>query len=220
LRQNMERTILLVDEDERLLSGLTRALHKQPFRIYTAHNGEEAILVLRARNVDVVVSDERMPGMSGSELLNWVADNCPDVMRIVLTGHAEIDMAIRAINEVGVCYFFTKPCNEARLAVAIHKAIERKDTLEANRRMLASSQQELQELERINQEVDFQAQVISQDLQRPLERILDCCQRLEDSSQEHLDPETQMLLADAHKAAAEAGLLAAELRNIAASKER
>jgi two-component system, probable response regulator PhcQ len=216
----MERTVLLVDDDERLLSGLTRALHKQPFRIYTARNGEDAILVLKARDVDVIVSDERMPGMSGSELLNWVADNCPDVMRIVLTGHAETDMAIRAINESGVCYFFTKPCNEARLAVAIHKAIEHKDSVEANRRMLKSSQQQLQVLERTNQDFEFQARIISQDLQRPLERILDCCERLEATGHDPLDPEAQMLLADAHKAAAEANLLAAELQNIADGKGR
>ena len=216
----MERTVLLVDDDERLLSGLTRALHKQPFRIYTARSGEEAILVLKARDVDVIVSDERMPGMSGSELLNWVADNRPDVMRIVLTGHAETDMAIRAINEAGVCYFFTKPCNEARLAVAIHKAIERKDTVEANRRLLASSQQHLQVLERTNQDFELQARIISQDLQRPLERILDCCERLETPGHGQLDPEVQMLLADAHKAAAQASELAEELQNIADSKER
>lgn len=216
----MERTILLVDDDEKLLAGLTRALHKQPFRIYTARNGEEAILVLKARDVDVIVSDERMPGMSGSELLNWVADNCPDVMRIVLTGHAETDMAIRAINEAGVCYFFTKPCNEARLAVAIHKAIERKDTAEANRRMLTSSQQQLDELERVNQDFELQARIISQDIQRPLDRILECFQRLEAPCPDHLDPESQMLLADARRAAAEAHLLAAALQNIAMSKER
>lgn len=216
----MERTILLVDDDAKLLSGLTRALHKQPFRIYTAANGEEAILILKARDVDVIVSDERMPGMSGSDLLNWVADNCPDVMRIVLTGHAETDMAIRAINEAGVCYFFTKPCNEARLAVAIHKAIERKDTVETNRRMLDSSQRQLQELERLNQDFELRARIISQDIQRPLERILECYQRLEVPSHSQLDPETQTLLADARKAAAEASQLAAELQNIAASKER
>lgn len=216
----MERNILLVDDDEKLLAGLTRALHKQPFRIYTARNGEEAILVLKARDVDVIVSDERMPGMSGSELLNWVADNCPEVMRIVLTGHAETDMAIRAINEAGVCYFFTKPCNEARLAVAIHKAIERKDTTETNRRMLATSQQQLRELERTNQDFELRARMISQEIQRPLERILECFQRLEAPCPDHLDSEMQGLLTDARKAAVEAHLLATELRNIAVSQQR
>ena len=115
----MNRSVLLVDDDKNLLAGLVRVLHAQPFHIHTARNGEEAIDFLRTRKIDVIVADERMPGMSGVELLTWVADNCPDVVRIVLTGHAETETAIRAINDAGVSYFFTKPCNEARLAVAI-----------------------------------------------------------------------------------------------------
>ena len=121
---------------------------------------------MKTHDVDVIVTDERMPGMSGTDLLNWVAENCPKVMRIILTGHAKTDMAMRAINEGGVCYFFTKPCNEARLAVAIHKAIERKQALETDRKMLDSSQQQLHDLERHSQDFEFQTRILSQDLQR------------------------------------------------------
>jgi two-component system, probable response regulator PhcQ len=142
----MGHTVLLVDDDDRLLSGLVRALHKQPFQIYTAHNGAEAVWALKTRDVDVVVSDERMPGMSGTALLTWVAENCPEVMRIILTGHARAETVMRAINEAGVCYFFAKPCNEARLAVAIHKAIERKETRKADRETLDQLTAQLKEL--------------------------------------------------------------------------
>ncbi len=129
-----DRAILLVDDDENLLSGLVRALREQPFKIFTARDGEEAIRFLQTRSIDVIVADQRMPGMSGVQLLTWVAVNCSDVVRIVLTAHAETEMAIRAINDAGVFRFFGKPCNEARLAVAIHQAVERKTALEASRR--------------------------------------------------------------------------------------
>lgn len=215
----MDRTVLLVDDDERLLRGLIRALHKQPFQIYTARNSEEAMWVLKTREIDVIVTDERMPGMSGSDLLSWAADHCPNTMRIILTGYAETDMAIRAINEAGVCYFFTKPCNEARLAIAIHKAIELKDTREQNRQMLVSSKQQIHSLERLEQDFKFQARMVSEDIQRPLQRIDECCRRLEELCSNQLDHEAQALLNDAHKAAIEARQLALQLQEAATTKK-
>ena len=215
----MGHTVLLVDDDERLLLGLLRALHKQPFQMYTAHNGAEAIWALKTHDVDVIVSDERMPGMSGTALLTWVAENCPEVMRIILTGHARAETAMRAINEAGVCYFFTKPCNEARLAVAIHKAIERKQTRAAERKTLDSSRQQLHDLERHSQDFEFQTRVLSHDLQRPLERMAECCQRLQEECQQHSDPDAQTCLADTHKAAAEVRQLVAQLQNLTVAKE-
>jgi DNA-binding NtrC family response regulator len=123
----MSATVLLVDDDENLLHGLARVLRHQPFRLLTARSGEEAMWVLKTRSVDVIVADEHMPGMSGTELLAWVARECPQVVRIVLTGHATAATAIRAINDGGVYRFFTKPCHEVELALAIRKAIEEKD---------------------------------------------------------------------------------------------
>ena len=211
----MDRSVLLVDDDGNLLSGLVRILHNQPFHIYTARSGEEAMDFLKTREIDVIVADERMPGMTGVELLTWVAENCPDVMRIVLTGHAETETAIRAINEAGVCYFFTKPCNEARLAVAIRKVLERKASLEEGRHALESCRRQLCELDRLGQDVRFQARIVSQDLQRPIERILECCRRLEEQSGTSLDQESQEMLAEACKAAAEARRLVLQLQNAA-----
>lgn len=212
----MNRSVLLVDDDENLLLGLARVLHKQPFQVYTARNGDEAIRFLKTRNIDVIVADERMPEMSGIELLTWVAENCPDVMRIVLTGHAETGTAIQAINNADVCRFFTKPCNEARLAVTIQKVLEQKALLEESRNRSESTENQLRELERVDQDIKFQTRIVSQDLQRPIERILDCCRRLEELPISGLVPESQALLAEAHKAAAEARRLVLQLQIAAA----
>jgi two-component system, probable response regulator PhcQ len=211
----MDRSVLLVDDDNNLLAGLVRVLHNQPFSIHTARSAEEAIDFLRTRRIDVIVADERMPGMTGIELLTWVAVNCPNVARIVLTGHAETDTAIRAINDAGVAFFFTKPCNEAKLAIAIRNILERKESLEDGRHALELCQRQLRELDRLCQDVRFQARIISQDLRRPIERILDCCHRLEEQTGTNLDHESQQLLAEARAAAAEARRLVVQLHKAA-----
>jgi len=135
----MSHTVLLVDDDDKVLNGLVRVLRGQPYRIYTAKSGDEAKWVLKSQMVDVVVADEKMPGLSGTELLAWAAGHRPEVVRIVLTGHATVETAIRAINEAGVYHFFTKPCNEFELAVVIHKALEQKDRLRRERELLESA---------------------------------------------------------------------------------
>ena len=126
----MTRTVLLVDDDADVLHCLTRMLQRQPYQLYTARSGDEAVTLLKCRQVDVIVADERMPGMSGTDLLAWVARNYPDVVCIMLTGQASIEAVMRAINEGSVFHVFTKPCNEVDLAIMIRKALEHKDILE------------------------------------------------------------------------------------------
>ena len=105
------------------------SLRRQPYQLYTARSADEAIRTLTAKNVDIIVTDEKMPGMCGSDLLAWVAENYPQVMRILLTGHASTETAIRAINEGEVYQFLTKPCSGSELAMAIRKALEQKELL-------------------------------------------------------------------------------------------
>jgi len=124
----MSAIVLLVDDDDNVLHGLSRVLRNQPYQLFTARSGDEAMFILKTHPVDVVVTDERMPGMSGTDLVAWVAEHCPETKRIVLTGHATATTAIRAINEGEVFRFFTKPCNEVDLAIAIREALERRET--------------------------------------------------------------------------------------------
>ena len=122
----MPATVLLVDDDPNVLRGLVRALRYQPFLLYTAHSAEEAMEVLKSRSVDVLVTDDQMPGMTGIELLAWVTKHFPEVARMVLTGCPTTDRVIRAINESRVFRFFTKPCDPVALTLAIHQAVEQK----------------------------------------------------------------------------------------------
>jgi len=83
-----------------------------------------------------MVSDEVMPGMAGSDLLAIVHNKYPDTIRMILTGHARIDSAIKTINEREVYRFFTKPCNVVDLMVSIKQGLNQKELERENRRLL------------------------------------------------------------------------------------
>jgi len=199
----MDNIVLLVDDDDHVLHGLARVLRKQPYQLYTTRSADEAIATLKAHDVDVVVADERMPGMPGTRLLAWIADNFPNVVRIVLTGHATAEAAIRAINEGAVYQFLTKPCDEVRLAVTIRKALEHSNLLKENRRLLDKNRCQMRELERFNRDLEILTSIASRDLQPPLEAISRSCRCLGEQYQDILDPKARTLIDDALDAAAE-----------------
>jgi len=132
----MSRNVLFVDDEPHVINALKRALHKEPYEILTANSAREALDILAHTSVDLVVSDEMMPGMSGSDFLSIVCRNYPDTIRIVLTGHATLDATIRAINEGRIYRFFTKPWNDVDLAVTIREALHLKDLIEENKKLL------------------------------------------------------------------------------------
>lgn len=119
-------TVLFVDDDPDILAGLQGALRRYPFVILTATSGAQALKVLETHAVDVVVSDERMPNMAGSEFLAIVRQKHPETVRIVLTGEASLAAAIRAINEGEVYRFLSKPCSPVDLAGTIQHALQQK----------------------------------------------------------------------------------------------
>ena len=91
--------VLLVDDDVLLLAGLQRALHGQPFDVRVAAGGYEAMSLMQAwGGVDVLITDQHMPGMSGTKLLSAVRERFPDTARFMLTGRPDLAIAIEAIN--------------------------------------------------------------------------------------------------------------------------
>lgn len=128
--------VLFVDDEPNITAALKRALRDEPYTTISANSAAEALEILERRSVDVVVSDERMPGMSGSEFLGKVRERFPSTARIILSGQADLDAAIRAINEGAVWRFMLKPCNPADLMVTIRRAMEYKKLLELTGRLL------------------------------------------------------------------------------------
>jgi two-component system, probable response regulator PhcQ len=133
----MDYTILLVDDQEQIRDLVEEALEQEGYTVLGAASAEQALMVLESHPVDVVISDEVMPGMSGSDLLAIVRKKYPDTIRIILSGHANINSAIKAINEGEVYRFFTKPCNMADLTVSIRQGLNQKELERENRRLLS-----------------------------------------------------------------------------------
>jgi len=147
----MDHTILFVDDEPRITNALKNVLRKEKYRILSADSAEKALEILRTEAVDVVVSDEQMPGMSGSALISQIRREYPDTVRIILTGHASLDAALRAINEGEVYRYLTKPCNGLDLAITIRRALQHKKIMAKCRQLLHSNRKQsslLQELEK------------------------------------------------------------------------
>lgn len=142
----MNSTILLVDDEANVLSALTRALFDEPCEIVTATSGELALELMSRQRFKVVISDERMIGMQGSEFLSQVHALYPETVRILLTGHATLEAAMKAVNQGGVYRFFTKPWNDLEIRFAIRSAIEKHDLESENRRLLSTIRQQALEI--------------------------------------------------------------------------
>jgi EAL domain-containing protein (putative c-di-GMP-specific phosphodiesterase class I)/DNA-binding NarL/FixJ family response regulator len=115
--------LLFVDDEPHIVAGLRRSLSEYPYQIHTATSSELALQKLCEEPFDVIVADECMPGMQGSELLTVIANEFPLTGRILLTGNGTISAAARAINQAGVVRLLLKPCPVTELRDAIELAL-------------------------------------------------------------------------------------------------
>lgn len=117
------RSVLIVDDDANVQKALARVLDDEGYQILTADNGREGLKILADHEVDVVISDQRMPGMTGMDFLAVVQSLYPHVMSILLTAHANLDIALVAINDTPVFKFMLKPWDENGLKRSIRQAM-------------------------------------------------------------------------------------------------
>ena len=141
-------TILLVDDEESILNSLRRLLRGQPYDVVLAGSGAQALDIMAARPVDLVMSDARMPGMDGAELLSRVHQLYPATSRILLTGYADLTTIIKAINDGQIHRYISKPWNDEELPLVLHQALEHR------------------RLERLSEEQNAQLKVLNATLEK------------------------------------------------------
>ena len=129
------RTLLLVDDEENILASLRRLLRRDGYHIITATSGAQGLQRLAENRVDVILSDQRMPGMTGVEFLRRAKELYPQTMRMSLSGYTELQSITDAINEGAVCKFLTKPWDDERLRAHVHEAFVQKDLDDENREL-------------------------------------------------------------------------------------
>ena len=149
-----EHTVLFVDDEVNILKALQRLLRSEDMTVLSASRGQEALELLEKTSAQVVISDQRMPEMSGVDLLSQVRERWPDVVRMMLTGYTEIDVAVEAINRGEIYRLITKPWNDDELRATIRQAFDHAD-LKA----------EIKRLNQVTREQNFKLQDMNRNLE-------------------------------------------------------
>lgn len=165
-----QRTLLLVDDEENILRSLRRLFRREGYQILTALSGAEGLELLGQHAVGVIVSDQRMPEMTGSEFLQRVKERYPETVRIILSGYTDLESVTESINIGAVYKFLTKPWEDDLLVRNVNEAFRIYELNEENQRLTTELQLANQELERRVEEktralqFNLQALRISQDI--------------------------------------------------------
>ena len=127
-----ERTLLLLDDEDFILTSLKRLFRRDGYTILTANNATAAFELLAQHRIGVIISDQRMPNMTGTEFLRRVKELYPETIRIVLSGYTELQSVIEAINEGSIYRFLTKPWDDDHLRAAIREAFRQQELGQEN----------------------------------------------------------------------------------------
>jgi class 3 adenylate cyclase len=136
--------ILYVDDEEHNLTSFAATFRKE-YKIHTASNGYDAIEIMRQNDIKLVITDQRMPEMTGIQLLEKISPEFPDSIRMILTGFSDIDVIIEAINSGRVFRYITKPWDENELRMTIENARQLFDLKSSNKALLAELKQKVEE---------------------------------------------------------------------------
>lgn len=138
----MKRTVLVVDDEANMQTVMRMILEDAGHTVLTAGSGEEALQYIQNPNLDVILSDMKMPGMGGDALLTRCRAERPDVPVIVVTAHGTIKSAVKSVS-AGAADYLTKPFEPEELEIAVHNAINLRDILRENQRLKATVSQSL-----------------------------------------------------------------------------
>jgi response regulator RpfG family c-di-GMP phosphodiesterase len=146
----MERIILLVDDEQNILAALTRLLRRDGYQILSANSGAAGLEMLKDNAVGVIISDQRMPEMTGVEFLGRVKQLYPDTVRIVLSGYTDLKSITDSINEGAIYKFLTKPWDDELLRSNVREAFARYELKQENYMLSQQLLTANSELEKVN----------------------------------------------------------------------
>jgi len=121
-----EVKILFVDDEEKVFNSFRREVSFLPIKLFYAKCGEDALKILERENIDLLISDERMPGLKGSDLVSIVRERYPTIVSIIITGYSDFDSIIKAVNSGHVYKYILKPWNKLEMIMTIKNAIDYK----------------------------------------------------------------------------------------------
>ena len=166
--------VLCIDDELNVLKACKRVLHRAGFDVTTTDDPEEAKKLVQSESFAVVISDQRMPILEGTVLLTQIHELSPDTVRILLTGYADLEATIDAINKSGVYRYLTKPWNDEELIAIVRQASENHLLTLENRQLHELTEQQNEELSSINEELE-------QRVARRTQQVQGLATRLEDT---------------------------------------
>ena len=154
MANNRQAILLFVDDDPNVLKALRRLFRHQNYDVYLASGGAEGLEILRQHAVDLIISDMRMPEMSGAEFLAHALEQWPETVRILLTGHTDLQSTIDAINKGRVFSYCNKPWNDEELKLLVRNALEQKRLREERERLSTIIRLQNDELKTLNEHLE------------------------------------------------------------------
>jgi len=164
-------TLLFVDDEQNILASLKRLFRPLGYRIFTATSGAEGLTLLTQESVDVVVSDMRMPEMDGAAFLEQVAARWPDTVRILLTGYADINSTVNAINKGNIYKYISKPWEDNDLKLSVQHALERKFLAAERQRLLELTRVQNEELKVLNSSLEDKVKERTEELRQTMGQL-------------------------------------------------
>jgi YesN/AraC family two-component response regulator len=152
--KEIRHTLLCVDDEKNIQKALKRLLRKEGYRILTASSGKEGLKIIEENDVQIVISDQRMPEMSGTEFLAILKTKHPDALRIILSGYTCVDSITDSINKGHIYKFLLKPWNDQNLKLEIRQAFQQYDLIQANKKLDEKVIQQNNELKEINENLE------------------------------------------------------------------
>jgi len=159
-------TVLMVDDEPSVLSALRRVFRAQGIQTLQATSGAEGLVLLAANRVDLVVSDMRMPEMDGARFLERVKEHDRSIVRILLTGYADMSSTVAAINKGAIHRFIAKPWDDNELVLAVREALVRRGLEQKNAELTELTKRQNEQLREANQTLESRVEARTLELQQ------------------------------------------------------
>ena len=169
--EQVKYQVLCVDDEQNILRAIKRALFSLDVDLTLVDSGEKALAVMKDKTIHVVISDMKMPGMTGAELLEQVAAHYPDTFRVVLTGFADIDATIKAVNQGRIHRYLQKPWDNQELINTIEEGLERIKLKDENARLQKLTKLQNAKLKEVNNSLEQVVQKRTKQIKAALRRI-------------------------------------------------
>lgn len=173
--------ILCVDDEPNILSSLRRLFRSKGYKVLTALGGAEGLAVLEAESVDLVISDMRMPVMDGAVFLEHVRSRWPDTIRLLLTGYADVQSIIDAINRGEIYRYITKPWDDNDIVLVVKHALERKALELEKKRLEELTHRQNEELKELNASLEAKVEERTAALRQAHDSLIHVNEKLKNS---------------------------------------